>query len=518
MPIACPFARVPHSYSLDFAAMSSQISASIVSSPSPDATSIVQTPRSRVSIPQTDPDFESYVVASDVYTGVVGLSFDGSIDATGAMLYNGRHILTAAHVFDNGDGTANLSPSSEGLSIVFDLPTGRVTRSDIKKITVNPGWTDQPNFNNDIAIIELESQAPDAAERYQVYGETNEIGQVFDRVGYGIKATGFTGEVDSDPNPTKRNGQNRYDALGEVFDSRPDIAQPLGILPGTQLGYDFDNGVAQNDAFGQQFGIVDLGIGQVEVGVSPGDSGGPSFINDAIAGIASYGLDPAIDRVDFTGFQSNNSSFGEFFVDTRVSAYLGFINETLALANAGPTVENGTTRNDTLTGNEGADSLRGAAGNDALVGGRDDDLLFGDDGDDTLFGNKQNDALDGGAGNDVLFGGQDSDTLGGGEGDDRLSGDLGTDVLTGGAGKDTFVIGAGDEVVDREFADIITDFSVADEETIELGSGLTPANLRLEPALIAGLGVTVRVRSTNVALAFVQGVTEEDLSGRFVTP
>jgi len=496
--------------------MPSPISASAV--PAPNLAPIAQTPRPRVSIPQADPDDPGYIVASDRFTGVVGLRRDGEIDCTGAMLYNGRHILTAAHCFDNPDGSANLNPDPDGLSIVFDLPSGRVTRSDIKKITIHPNWTSDAASNNDIAIIELESQAPDAADRYQVYGGTDEVGQNFERVGYGVKATGLNGEVASDPNPTKRTGLNRYDALGDVFDSRPEVAQPLGILPATQLAYDFDNGNPQNDAFGQQFGIVDLGLGASEVGVSPGDSGGPSFINGAIVGIASYGLDPVLDRIDVTGFQSNNSSFGEFFVDTRVSAYLGFINETLALANAGPTIETGTTRNDTLTGNQGDDSLRGAAGSDVLVGGSDRDLLFGEDGDDTLYGNRQEDALDGGAGNDVLFGGQDADTLSGGGGDDRLLGDRGTDVLTGGAGKDTFVIGAGDEVVDREFADIITDFSVEDDETIELGSGLTPANIFLEPALISGLGVTVRVRSTNVALAFVQDVTEEDLAGRFVVP
>ncbi|NJN60322.1 MAG: peptidase S8, partial [Coleofasciculaceae cyanobacterium RL_1_1] len=117
----------------------------------------------------------------------------------------------------------------------------------------------------------------------------------------------------------------------------------------------------------------------------------------------------------------------------------------------------------------------------------------------------------------ALFGGQDSDTLSGGAGDDRLSGDRGKDVLTGGSGRDRYIIGAGDEEVDRDLADIITDFSVEDGEEIELGLGLTPADLVLEPSLISGLGVTLRIQATGAALAFVQGVTVEDLAGRILT-
>jgi Ca2+-binding RTX toxin-like protein len=497
--------------------MPSPISASAI--PAPELVPIPQIPYPRISIPQTDPDDVNYRVPGDRFTGVVGLSRDGTIDCSGGLIYNGRHILTAAHCFNNPDGTPNLNPDPQGLSIVFDLPDGRITRSDIKTITIHPGWTNDPAMNNDIALIELEAQAPDAADRYQLYGESNEVGQNFDRVGYGIKATGFAGEVDpaDDPNRLKRAGLNRYDAISDIFASRPDIAVPLPVVPGTQLAYDFDNGNPANDAFGQQFGIVDLGLGFAEVAASSGDSGSPSLINGAIVGISSYGLNPAIDQIDFTGFQSNNSSFGEFFVDTRVSAYLGFINETLALANAGNTIETGTTRNDTLVGNQGNDSLRGGAGNDILIGGSDSDVLFGEGDDDILYGNRQADALDGGDGFDALFGGQDSDTLSGGAGDDRLHGDRGQDVLTGGPGRDRYIIGAGDELDDRNLADIITDFSVEDEEEIILGLGLTAAELVLEPSLISGLGVTLRVRSTGAALAFVQGVTVEDLAGRIVT-
>lgn len=493
---------------------------SSAASAAPDLTPIVQIPHPHVAIPPANPDDPGYRASGQQFTGVVGLQRGGLIDCSGALLYNGRHILTAAHCFNNPDGTPNLNPDPSGLTIIFDLPEGRVTRSDIKTITIHPAWTSDPARNNDIAIIELAAQAPEAADRYQVYSDTNEVGQNFQRVGYGIQASGLTGEVEpaDDPNRAKRFGLNRYDAVSDIFASRPELIAPLPVVPGTQLAYDFDNGNPANDAFGQQFGLSDLGLGASEVAASTGDSGGPAFINGAIVGISAYGLDPAIDRIDITGFQSNNSSFGEFFVDTRVSAFLGFITETLANANAGETIETGTGRNDTLAGNQGHDSLRGGAGNDILIGGSDSDQLFGEADSDMLYGNRQADALDGGDGSDTLLGGQDADTLSGSAGDDVLAGDRGTDVLTGGTGRDRFIIAAGDESIDREFADIITDFSVEDNDQIELGAGLTAADLLLEPSLISGLGITVRVRETSAALAFIQGVTIEGLAGRIVPP
>jgi len=478
-------------------------------------------PHFRVSIPQTDPDQPDYLAKPDQFTGVVGIQIDGDlITGSGALLYNGRHLVTAAHIFNSNTNTPNLNPDPKAYSIVFDLPSGRVMRSDIKKITVHPNWKSDLASNYDIAILELETQAPDEAERYQAYGKNDEVGQVFDRVGYGLKSTGFTGEValSLDPKPAKRFGKNRYDALGDIFTKNPESFAPLPVLTETQLAYDFDNGNPENDALGKQFGLNDLGLGAAEVGVSRGDSGGPSFINNQIAGIASYGLDPSIDGVDFTGFQSNNSSFGEMFVDTRISAYLGFINETIALANQGDTIDNGSKRNDTLTGNQGNDILRGNVGDDLLAGGQDIDALYGEAGNDSLFGNRQSDALDGGDGNDALFGGQDADTLIGGAGADRLSGDRGQDVLTGGAGADRFVVGAGDEAIDSNSTDIITDFNVTDDDVIELSGGITPADIQLETFNLSGLGIILRVQATSAAIAFVQGVTAETLTGRLVTP
>jgi secreted trypsin-like serine protease len=96
--------------------------------------------------------------------------------------------------------------------------------------------------------------------------------------------------------------------------------------------YDFDNGLARNDAFGAYFGKSDLGLGDFEVDSAPGDSGGPTFINGLLAGVTSFGL-TFTDEKDSSGQYTLcspanpdvlcgiNSTFGEFAGDTRVSGY-----------------------------------------------------------------------------------------------------------------------------------------------------------------------------------------------------
>jgi VCBS repeat-containing protein len=69
--------------------------------------------------------------------------------------------------------------------------------------------------------------------------------------------------------------------------------------------------------------------------------------------------------------------------------------------------------------------------------------------------------INGEAGNDTLWGSNGNDVLNGGTGDDTLFGGAGDDTLTGGTGKDTFQFTASSGY------DIITDFSVSDQDILE---------------------------------------------------
>lgn len=119
----------------------------------------------------------------------------------------------------------------------------------------------------------------------------------------------------------------------------------------------------------------------------------------------------------------------------------------------------GTAAANEMNGAGGGDFLRGFGGNDHLVGG---------DGDDDLDAGTGNDLVEGGAGLDGLSGEAGDDTLRGGDDADILGGGLGKDRLSGGSGADDFAyVSIGESTVGAK-RDVITDFSQADGDKINL--------------------------------------------------
>ncbi len=447
-----------------------------------------------------DPRFLS--VTGQGFDGVVGYGPNGEIDCTGSLLPSGQHVVTAAHCISGQQLNASR------YQVFFDVPEGRLS-VPVRQILVNPAWSSADlDSNNDVAILWLAGSAPDSADRYDIYRASDEVGQVATLVGYGQPGTGSKGELVGTFPAIRRVGTNRIDALGDVFNRDSGVA----VLPGTQLAYDFDNGTERNDGLGRDFGLRDLGTGDREVGSSSGDSGGPLFLNNRVAGIVSYGSTPIAIGADVTA--ANDTSYGEIFAATRLSAFASWIDGTIAQTQSGNDLLIGTDRPDTLTGNQGNDTLSGRGGNDFLSGGRDDDRLEGGSGDDLLYGNLGNDLLFGETGNDSLLGGQGDDSLIGGEGNDWLSGDRGTDILTGGAGADQFILNPTTADSNPVLADIITDFT--NEDQLGLAGGLTAATLSLEAGQLRNTPGTF-IRTGAVTLGFVNGVTPDQLTGRFLS-
>jgi hypothetical protein len=260
---------------------------------------------------------DDYVVSPpSPFDGVVDVLVQEIIEpdffsfCSGSLLTTGRHILTAAHCLTDDSGSLNATNGT----VRFELDTGDVI-VPIANYFIHPDW--QGDFlGGDVAILELGAIAPDAAQRYDIYRGTDEVFQVGTKVGYGNSGNGNEGEVFFDL--AKRSGKNRYDSIGDIF-------EPL--TPGALLAYDFDNGLPENDAFGFFFGINDLGLGEEEVLAASGDSGGPTFIDGAIAGVASFSLGGFF-PVDIDPFL--NRSFGEFGFDTRVSTYANWIDGILS--------------------------------------------------------------------------------------------------------------------------------------------------------------------------------------------
>lgn len=253
------------------------------------------------------------------YDGVVYVTFAGYY-ATGTLLFDGRAVLTAAHLFEGKNGTAQ---------VTFETRSGTQTLTS-SKILAHPGYDTQTN--NDLALVWLSSTAPTAAERYDLYRGSNEIGQNFTMVGYGRTGTGATGANSSDAtSPLRLKASNLFDAEAATLKTYLGSGVAWAPLAGRQLVADFDDGSSTHDALGRLIYRNDLGLGWAEGLISQGDSGGPAFLNGQVAGVASYitslsqgSVTPDID----TG---TNSSFGEIAAWQRVSFYQQWIDQSLRM-------------------------------------------------------------------------------------------------------------------------------------------------------------------------------------------
>ena len=259
------------------------------------------------------------------YDGVVRVSINGFY-GTGALLYDGMAILTAAHLFEGTSGTAELS---------FETVGGMRTLQ-ASRFLVHPDY-DPVDGNNDLALVWLQSSAPTTANRYQLVRTGDEIGKSFTMVGYGLVGTGASGSSESNTsNPLRLKAQNRFDADAHKLKTFLGSQMDWDPTSGTQLVADFDDGSYAHDALGRLIVKPGTGLGSNEGLIAPGDSGGPAFISGQIAGVASYtaslsrgDINPDIDELI-------NSSFGEIAAWQRMSFYQQWIDQSLraALPNA----------------------------------------------------------------------------------------------------------------------------------------------------------------------------------------
>jgi Ca2+-binding RTX toxin-like protein len=204
-------------------------------------------------------------------------------------------------------------------------------------------------------------------------------------------------------------------------------------------------------------------IAQIQLATTPGptmvrvDWGASDPMNPSAPQIAfyypSYGLGFAADGTVFMPSWFTYRSYDDGIHSIRVTAFFEGgdrateVMNVISFLNAGgPSLLEGTGRDDAIFGGAFNDTLNGRNGDDVLLAGEGDDSLYGGNGSDTLLAGAGNDRLFGGNGNDILAGGDGDDLLVGGAGNDSLFGGSGDDRLIGGAGRDFF---AGDGGRDR---------------------------------------------------------------------
>lgn len=287
----------------------------------------------------TESRYRTYL--GEGYDGVVRVSFGGYY-GTGAVLFDGRAILTAAHLFEGRTGS---------VSVTFETRNGMQTVS-ASKFLQRPGY--DAEGNNDLAIVWLSSSAPATADRYNLYRDSNEIGQTFTFSGYGKTGTGSTGITGGDTSsPIRLKAGNQFDADAATLKSYLGSAMTWTPLTGTQLIADFDNGSAANDALGRLINSNGLGLGLDEGFIAPGDSGGPAFLNGQIAGVTSYTTSLSRGSVNPDIDSSDNSSFGEIAAWQRVSAYQQWIDQSLRANYPGAPAKPEEVKTEVTEGNTG---------------------------------------------------------------------------------------------------------------------------------------------------------------------
>lgn len=261
-----------------------------------------------------DSRYKTY--SNDFYNGVVRVSYNGNY-ATGALLYDGKSILTSAHLFD----------TQTPLNTTVRVETSTATETYDATYTKYPNY-DSLNANGDLAIVRLSESALQDAQRYTLYRQSDEIGKTFTMVGYGIHGNGANGVDETYTNQLlKLKTQNSFDADFADIKARTNLN--WSPLTGSQLAADFDDGYTNHDAIGLITGTTHTGLGVMEGLIASGDSGGPAFIDNKLAGVATF-----VTTVDINGTSpdinsSLDSSFGEIASWQRMSYYQEWIDKTI---------------------------------------------------------------------------------------------------------------------------------------------------------------------------------------------
>ena len=252
----------------------------------------------------------------------VGQVFRDTVVRGSCVFIGGRSVLTAAHLFIESDYVPRQDTIDGNLIVVNERTNHRLSESSeftvrlanraykVSKITCAPGYLDHlPTGTYDLALIELEEPIVGITSP-MINSKFDEMNSVVTGVGYGV--VGHARQLGQYETNRKLAGQNVIDSFeGEIYNGIP-----------TVMLCDFDEpGRPGNSLMGDSLPL------DLEYLSSGGDSGGGLFRQQGdaweLVGICS-GI-----QINLTEFMKTLSHYGQMMEWTRVSALVGWIEETM---------------------------------------------------------------------------------------------------------------------------------------------------------------------------------------------